>query len=101
MLLGANYLQHARTPGATVSTQSRNFLGGVNAAWFNIGYHTAHHASPRLHWSLLPARHRALASAIPPELVEPSLPGYVWRQLVMAPLTRRYAPTGEALTGRR
>lgn len=101
MLLGANYLQHAQARGTTASAQSRNFLGQVNAFWFNIGYHTAHHGAPRLHWSLLPARHRAIAATIPPELLQRSLRAYAWRQLVLAPLARRRAPTGEALTGRR
>ncbi|MEO1070972.1 MAG: fatty acid desaturase [Pseudomonadota bacterium] len=40
--------------------------------WYNIltgnlGYHTAHHLRPGLHWSKLPAFHARIASKIPPE----------------------------------
>jgi len=35
----------------------------------NLGYHTAHHMRPGLHWSLLPAYHEEIRSGIPPELV--------------------------------
>jgi len=40
--------------------------------WYNIltgnlGYHTAHHLRPGLHWSKLPAFHAKIAHRIPPE----------------------------------
>jgi len=40
-----------------------------NLRTLNLGYHTAHHLRPRLHWSKLPALHARLAAHIPPELV--------------------------------
>ena len=40
----------------------------------NLGYHTAHHMKPGLHWSQLPAYHATIAGDIPPELfVKPPL----------------------------
>jgi fatty acid desaturase len=32
---------------------------------YNIGYHTAHHLKPRLHWSKLPVEHRQIEGRIP------------------------------------
>jgi fatty acid desaturase len=40
-----------------------------NVRTLNLGYHTAHHLRPGLHWSQLPAFHAEIASDIPPELV--------------------------------
>jgi fatty acid desaturase len=48
--------------------------------WYNIftgnlGYHTAHHMKPGLHWSLLPEYHAKIAADIPPQLYkEPCIP---------------------------
>lgn len=89
VLLAANYLQHAGTAGGAAIGHSRSFLGWVNPVWFNIGYHAAHHRAPRLHWSLLPALHARLAPELPTLLIEPSLHGYVWRRLALAPLLER------------
>ncbi len=36
----------------------------------NLGYHTAHHKRPGVHWSLLPAIHEEIKHHIPPEQVE-------------------------------
>ncbi|MCC6764537.1 MAG: fatty acid desaturase [Deltaproteobacteria bacterium] len=40
-----------------------------NLRTFNLGYHTAHHLRPMLHWSKLPAFHATIAHAIPRDLV--------------------------------
>ncbi|MEO7436951.1 MAG: fatty acid desaturase [Candidatus Binatia bacterium] len=40
-----------------------------NLRTLNLGYHTAHHLRPGLHWSKLPALHARIAARIPPELV--------------------------------
>jgi len=40
-----------------------------NLRTLNLGYHTAHHLRPRLHWSKLPALHARIVAGIPPELV--------------------------------
>ena len=81
-LLGANYLQHAHADGRSRLQFARNFTGGVNRWFFNIGYHTAHHLQPRLHWSALPAAHQRIASQIDPRLTERSLLRYALVTLV-------------------
>lgn len=82
-LLGANYLQHAHTDAGSRWNHARNFTGPiVNAAWFNIGYHTAHHAWPRAHWSTLPALHAEVRHHIDPRLQERNLLRYLARVFV-------------------
>jgi len=47
---------------------SRNRVGRLyNLRAFNLGYHTAHHIKPYIHWSLLPAYHELIKDKIPPE----------------------------------
>lgn len=47
---------------------SRNRVGRLyNLRTFNLGYHTAHHIKPFLHWSLLPEYHKLIEKEIPPE----------------------------------
>lgn len=36
----------------------------------NLGYHTAHHKRPGVHWSLLPQIHEEIKHRIPPEQIE-------------------------------
>jgi beta-carotene hydroxylase len=38
----------------------------------NLGYHTAHHMRPGLHWSELPAFHSSIEARIPESLVNPA-----------------------------
>jgi fatty acid desaturase len=41
----------------------------------NLGYHTAHHVKPGLHWSKLPEFHASIAHKIPPHLyIEACIP---------------------------
>ncbi len=49
----------------------------ITHRWYNIltgnlGYHTAHHLRPGLHWSKLPAFHAKIAHRIPPENYRPA-----------------------------
>lgn len=47
---------------------SRNRVGRLyNLRAFNLGYHTAHHVKPYIHWSLLPAYHELIKDRIPAE----------------------------------
>ena len=55
----------------------------VTHRWFNIltgnmGYHTAHHFRPGVHWSRLPALHRSLEGRIPRELLLKAGAPYSW-----------------------
>ncbi len=43
----------------------------------NLGYHTAHHLKPGVHWSRLPALHAEIAAAIPADAYLE--PGYPWK----------------------
>lgn len=50
---------------------SRNILGSFyNISRLNLGYHTAHHIKPGLHWSELPKYHASIASKIPEDLID-------------------------------
>ena len=48
--------------------------------WYNIftgnlGYHTAHHVKPGLHWSMLPEFHKSIEDKIPAHLYrQPCIP---------------------------
>ena len=53
---------------------------GYNIVTGNLGYHTAHHYQPGLHWSRLPALHEEIADRIPLEAyLTPGLP-WNWGQ---------------------
>lgn len=92
-LLASNYLQHADTRGDSEFDHSRNFLGLINPLFFNIGYHTAHHQAPDLHWSELPVAHEVLAPKISPALNEPSFAWYVLRVYFLSLVSRRFRST--------
>ncbi len=89
-LLGANYLQHAHADGASRWHYARNFTGAVNALYFNIGFHTAHHEHARAHWSRMPALHRALQAKLHPALQERSVVLYLLRVMALGALLPRF-----------
>jgi fatty acid desaturase len=74
-LLASNYLQHAQTGGGSEFGHSRNFTGLINAFFFNIGYHTAHHHFGDMHWSELADAHARIRARIPASLNEKS---FIW-----------------------
>ncbi|MBH1963908.1 MAG: fatty acid desaturase [Comamonadaceae bacterium] len=90
-LLGANYLQHAHADGHSRLQFARNFTGGVNRLFFNIGYHTAHHLHPKAHWNDLPEYHLHYASQLHPSLVETSLTRYTLVTLTLGMVWPRLA----------
>jgi fatty acid desaturase len=52
---------------------SRNILGSFyNFFRLNLGFHTAHHIKPGLHWSELPTYHVSIEQKIPEELMDRS-----------------------------
>jgi len=66
----ATYWQHVGLEADDAMSASRSVVDGFyNLRTLNLGYHTAHHVRPRLHWSKLPALHAEIARAIPPELI--------------------------------
>jgi beta-carotene hydroxylase len=67
----ATHWQHAGLAGRDPLHASRSVVERrYNLRTLNLGYHTAHHLRPGLHWSKLPAFHATIAAAIPPELVD-------------------------------
>jgi fatty acid desaturase len=67
----ATYYQHAGLASRDPLRASRSVVDRrYNLRTLNLGYHTAHHLRPSLHWSKLPAFHATIAAAIPPELVD-------------------------------
>jgi fatty acid desaturase len=68
-------LQHQELETDDPWQNSRNISGRwFNFFFLNVGYHTAHHLRPTLHWSELPRFHaETVAPRIHPSLVSPSL----------------------------
>ena len=92
-MLATGYMQHHRADRGSRWNHSRNFTGRLNnLLHFNHGFHTVHHNDPGLHWSEWPAAHAAVADRIDPRLDEPSLPWYLLRCFVLAPLWPRLQP---------
>jgi fatty acid desaturase len=74
-LVTFNLLQHQALAPDDPWQNSRNLTGRwFNFFFFNVGFHTAHHLRPTLHWSELPAFHaREIAPKIDQRLVSPNL----------------------------
>ncbi|MFK7895957.1 MAG: fatty acid desaturase [Myxococcota bacterium] len=61
---------HHPTSHYDASTNNINPL--FNFLTCNLGYHTAHHKRPGVHWSLLPKLHEEIAHLIPEEQIQES-----------------------------
>ncbi len=74
-LVTFNLLQHQALAPDDPWQNSRNLTGRwLNFFFFNVGFHTAHHLKPTLHWSELPRFHaEQIAPRIDPALVSPNL----------------------------
>ncbi|MDF1820077.1 MAG: fatty acid desaturase [Alcanivoracaceae bacterium] len=69
-LLDNTYQQHQGLDMRSEATASRNTTNRFyNLVSWNLGYHTAHHQHPSVHWSQLPALHERVRATIPDELV--------------------------------
>ena len=65
-LLDNTYMQHSDLDVSDDLTASRNTTNAFyNLVSGNLGYHSAHHIRPNLHWSALPRMHEELRSKIP------------------------------------
>lgn len=75
----ATYFHHANLSTEDHLLASYNILHpGYNRATGNLGYHTAHHSRPGLHWSKLPALHAEVEAEIPTRCYrQPGIP-FVW-----------------------
>lgn len=62
----ATYEHHAGCAGTDHFDASRNRIHPLfNRLTGNLGFHTAHHKRPGLHWSLLPALHAEIRHRVP------------------------------------
>lgn len=70
------YCHHAGLDTQNPYEASHNIMHrSYNILTGNLGYHTAHHVKPKLHWSKLPAFHATIADRIPDHLyIEPFFP---------------------------
>jgi fatty acid desaturase len=76
----ATYAHHANRSVENHFVACNNVVHRVYNFWTgNLGFHTAHHYKPGVHWSKLPELHAQIADKIPADAyVEPGIP---WRWL--------------------
>jgi fatty acid desaturase len=74
----ATYAHHAGRSTATHAVASNNMIQPFyNWLTGNLGFHTAHHSRPGVHWSELPKLHEELKANIPADAYVK--PGWPWR----------------------
>ena len=83
----ATFTHHAGKKTSSHFVASNNILHrGYNILTGNLGYHTAHHYRPGVHWSQLPALHDSIAHKIPADCyVTPGLPWNLKQEVVGPP----------------
>jgi len=65
------YPHHSGLRSSDPYKASRSIISPLYNFWFtNLGYHTAHHIRPNLHWSLLPNYHESIKDKIPEHLIQ-------------------------------
>lgn len=75
----ATYFQHAGLePTDHHHASYNNLQPSYNAFFWNLGYHSAHHIKPGLHWSVLPEFHREIEKEIPGNLIVTDAVPWSW-----------------------
>jgi len=92
-----NYVQHVHTDEESKYNHARNFVGFINTALFNNGYHTIHHNAPGLHWSETPAAQKKIDHLIDPSLNERSFCWYIVRVYLLAPFHAGFGTVSKRL----
>jgi len=70
-LVDTTYDHHANLDVSSEYTATHNCLNPLyNIFTFNLGYHTAHHMKPSVHWSELPELHETIKGQIPDEQID-------------------------------
>ena len=86
-----NHVQHVHCDPWSAHDHSRSFVGALgNWLVFNAGFHAAHHESPGLHWSKLPAAHARIAHLIDPQLRQRSLVAFCARAYLLGAFHERF-----------
>jgi fatty acid desaturase len=83
----ATYTHHAGKKVSSHFVASNNIIHrGYNILTGNLGYHTAHHYKPGVHWSQLPALHDTIAERIPADCyLSPGIPWNIGQRIVGPP----------------
>jgi fatty acid desaturase len=99
-IVSVNFVQHDGCDPEHSVNHSRNFVGKFFNWWtLNNGFHTIHHLTPGLHWSLLRDAHATrVAPYIDPALDQPSLFLYVFRTVIYPGKRVRYDGTPFVVT---
>lgn len=89
----ATYSHHAGKKTSSHFVASNNILHrGYNILTGNLGYHTAHHYRPGVHWSQLPALHDTIAHEIPADCyLSPGFPFRLGQRVVGPPAGMPFA----------
>lgn len=83
----ATYSHHTDKPTDSHFVACNNIIHrGYNILTGNLGFHTAHHYRPGVHWSKLPALHAEIADKIPADCyLTPGFPWTLWQTPTPAP----------------
>jgi fatty acid desaturase len=94
-IITMNLLQHDGCDESSQYNHSRNFVGKWLNWWvLNNGYHSIHHHTPGLHWSLAAAAHaEQIRPHIHRNLEQPSLLAYLWKTFGWPGTRTRYDGT--------
>ena len=89
----ATFTHHAGKKTSSHFVASNNILHrGYNIVTGNLGYHTAHHYRPGVHWSKLAALHDSIAHQIPADCyVTPGMPWNLGQKVIGPPAGMPFA----------